>query len=77
MAEREEIVRVMRDYFARPSSYHEDPYHSPIKWEGDMPKLHVSSFYRRHDDAFLLEVYHEAVRRSGHQIDFFGGADDE
>lgn len=69
MVERAEIIRVMRDYFARPSSWHTG---IEITWVQGMPRLPLSQLALRENDEFLLNLYHEAVRRSGHQIDFFG-----
>lgn len=75
MAERGEIIRVMRDYFARPSSYHTDPMFI-VKWEDGLPKLNRSHAHWRDNDYVLLEMYHEAVRRNDHQINFFGEEDE-
>jgi hypothetical protein len=65
----------MRDYFARPSSYHSDPSFI-VKWENGLPKLNRGNADLRERDDVLLEIYHEAVRRDEHRINFFGESDE-
>jgi hypothetical protein len=47
-----------------------------VKWENGMPKLNRDSSYLRERDDVLLEMYHEAVRRNEHRINFFGEPDE-
>jgi len=78
MADREEILRVMRDYFSRPSSVHHDPEFT-IKWDASgMPFCNYCSLDEiRMNDAALLEIFHEAVRRGAGRaaINWFGEED--
>ena len=77
MANREEILKVMRDYFSRPSAVHHNPEFT-ILWVGSTPLCHVTEIHDlRKNDTMLLEIFHEAVRRDSDTptINWFGEDD--
>ena len=63
MEMRSDVLRIMRDYFSRPSSVHQGP--EALVWNGSMPLIREDMLNElRMDDDMLYSVYREAARRA-------------